>query len=584
MPKPWDTVEFNYDPRFKDIEDSPQNLPSTPTSKTLTSFNRGVQNYAQDFKNVNRSILADTLARVDRSDPDSPESFVQSFSNSIEDAYKLAKRNEFNLDPSTPYGNYLEEHVSPSNYEDARAIKQIAPSIVGSFKTENIATPLKETAKKFLSTFKYPDFIAEPLKLKNPVVSAESNILSGTQLNPEAAQFVKDFKPDITGQKEFWYSQYKSPFGSQVVTANAAPTSERPGVSDIAFQGPTGYYKEKGGSNATHPLLSPALHYSLGQALEDIPVGYQVTANPIGGYGGARARAYRMLTKGALTADRLGILSERTGPTTWDSSVAGKREFDPATLKDPLIRSIYNMPTTEDVSSLRNNPLGLLEKTDRIDFSRPVITTNDPAYRTRLGIKGALFPSAADLIPSPEAIDSFYAKKPVEGLQRMAGDFAKGIPGAVATGTVVGLGGAALVPLATGIGGGLAAIRGAEALNRVAERQTGEGLQSKWEQTLGVRKRTGIANPDYQRNMQPNYTPQTITPMTPAQRTEHLRQIRLNPWQKGRLEAERVYNPQSLEFGVNETLKGAGEYLKQLPKQLPGLLFPGVLSTFFQRR
>ena len=579
MPKPWDISEFNYDPRFKDIDNSPQNSAPTPTPKDSTSFNRGVQNYKRDFKDVNTSILADTFQRVTESDPATLAAFVEDFSNSGSRAYNLAKRNEFNLTPGTPWADYLEQDIDGSNYEDARNTKENIPRSLPSFALKNATTLTKETTKKFLDKFKYPDFIAEPLKLRNPVVSAKSGIPSGTNLNAEAVQFLKDFKPEFTGSEQFGYSVYTSPFGSEVYVANAAPTSQRPGVSDIAFKGPTGYYKEKGVNDPTHPLLSPALHYSLGQALKDVPVGYEVTANPIEGPKGARARAYRMLTKGALTADQLGILSQRTGPTTWNSSVAGEREFDPATLKDSMIRSVYDMPKTQDVSDLRNNPLGLLERTNRVDFTKPVITTNDPVYRARLGIKGAFIPSAVDLIPSPEAIDSFYAKKPAEGLQRMAGDFAKGIPVAALTGTAVALGGAALAPLAAGVGGGMGAIRGAQALNRVVEHQTGEGLQSKWEQTLGVRRRTGVANPDYQRSTQPNYTPQTITSMTPAQRTEHLRQQGLNPWQKARQEAERVYNPKALEFGASETLKGAGQFLQQLPGQIPGML-----STFFQRR
>lgn len=544
----------------------------TPIPRDSTSFNRGVQNYRRDFKDVNTSILADTFHRLEDYDTNSTQPFVKRFSSSLSDAYNLADRNEFNLTPGSSWHNYLEEGPSGSNYIEAANVKgnifPIAPS--------NLPSLGKETAKKFLDKFKYPDFIAEPLKLRNPVVSAESKIPSGANLNAEAVQFLKDFKPEITGTGSFEYSTYISPFGSQVYVANAAPTSERPGVSDIAFKGPTGYYKEKGVNDPTHPLLSPALHYSLGQALEDVPVGYEVTAKPLAK---ARARAYRMFTKGALTSDQFGILSQRTGPTTWNSSVAGEREFDPATLKDSMIQSVYGMPKTQDVSELRNNPLGLLERTNRVDFTKPVITTNDPVYRARLGIKGAVIPSAADLIPSPEAIDSFYAKKPAEGLQQMGSDFVKGIPAAALTGTAVGLGGAALAPLAVGVGGGMGAIRGAQALNRVVEHQTGEGLQSKWEQTLGVRKRTGVANPDYQRRMQPNYTPQTITPMTPAQKTEHLRQQGLNPWQKARQEAERVYNPKALEFGASETLKGAGQFLQQLPGQLPGML-----STFFQRR
>jgi hypothetical protein len=547
----------------------------------VTSFKEGLQNYIKNFKNVNTNIFADTIHRVNQlPDTENPQELTRNVSNAIGSAATLAKENNFDSRPESYWSHYLDRNTTFADRAEAEDFKdrfQIDPSVI---------SPLaKQKGKEFLDKFKFPDFIAEPLKLRNPVVSPESGLQPGQFLNARGAEFLRDFEPVTVGDKRKNVT-YASPFGSRVFSSNVPANQGNPSSHDIAFQGPEGYESKQAGA-IRDPLLSPALHYTLGQALEDVPVGSDVTANPMGGSKGPRARAYRMLTKGALTSDPFGILSRRVGPTTWESNIAGTREFDPGSLKDSLIRTIYNMPETQDVSNLRNNPLGLLQRTNRVDFTKPVLTTDSPIYRARQGIKASILPGAADLIPSPEAIDSFYANKPVQGAQQMAGDFARGLPIAAAFGTATALAPqatAALNPLTTGVAGGMLAIRGAQALNRVVEHQTGEGLQSKWEQALGVRRRTGAASPGYRQSLQPNYTPQTITQMTPTQRTEHLRQISLNPLQKGLELAKQRFNPSRLEFGFSEAAKGAGDYLRQLPGQIPGRVLPGMLSTFFQRR
>lgn len=169
------------------------------------------------------------------------------------------------------------------------------------------------------------------------------------------------------------------------------------------------------------------------------------------------------------------------------------------------------------------------------------------------GFRSALSINAADLIPSREAVQDFYAGKPLQGFGRMAGDVASGIPAALATGAVVSAV-PALAPFAPGIGAGFATIRAANALDEVSRKQTGEGLISKFRQTIGTKPRTGYANPDFKTTSQA-VTPQ-ITALTPQQRkTMEQRQNRNEVQKRLDLFKER-FNPSRGEFGFSELMFG----------------------------
>jgi len=170
------------------------------------------------------------------------------------------------------------------------------------------------------------------------------------------------------------------------------------------------------------------------------------------------------------------------------------------------------------------------------------------------GFRSAVSVGAADLVPSREAVQDFYEGKPLQGFGRMAGDFAGGIPTALATGAAVAAA-PALAPFVPGIAAGLTTIRIANAADEASRRQTGEGLISKFRQTLGTAPRTGYANPDFKTTTQTTTTPQ-VTALSPQQRkTMKQRQNRNELEKRVDLFKER-FNPSRGEFGFSELILG----------------------------
>jgi hypothetical protein len=114
----------------------------------------------------------------------------------------------------------------------------------------------------------------------------------------------------------------------------------------------------------------------------------------------------------------------------------------------------------------------------------------------------ALLPGAADLIPSPEAIQTGFREGPLPMVRQMGREFAQGLPVSFATAstlalpTVLGnvplqLGVRALAP---GIGAGMVTVAAARAANEAVKQQTGEGIVPKLRQVLGTEPRTGVAD------------------------------------------------------------------------------------------
>ena len=104
----------------------------------------------------------------------------------------------------------------------------------------------------------------------------------------------------------------------------------------------------------------------------------------------------------------------------------------------------------------------------------------------------ALAPGAADLIPSPEAIQTGYREGVLPMVRQMGTEFVQSLPTAAATSAVLATPIAA--PLAPGIGAGMVGVAGTRALNEVVRQQTGEGVVPKLRQTIGTAPRTGVAN------------------------------------------------------------------------------------------
>jgi hypothetical protein len=339
-----------------------------------------------------------------------------------------------------------------------------------------------------------------------------------------------------------------------------------------------------------NPYTSDAVKFQLGRAIEQIPVGSTITASPIGGAGGARSNLYARLSKGALAGKpRLqpnleqvpseeefraasegrgyspaelynrnvniagNIDTNKAGPTSFVNAAGKPVEWNPSELKDPAIRRAFGIPQGVDVSSLRSDPMSAFLNKGTIDFSRPIITTDSPIYRVRQGLKGGASVGLSDLIPSPEAIRSFYAGDVKGGATRMAGDVISGVPTALAAaGTVAAA--PALAPVAAGVGLGMTGVAAGRAVNEVVRQQTGEGIVDKFRQTIGTQPRTGIASPD--RRTTPQTTTPTIRPMTPAQIKESERQRNRNELQRRIELAQERFNPAKGEFGFTELLFG----------------------------
>jgi hypothetical protein len=85
-------------------------------------------------------------------------------------------------------------------------------------------------------------------------------------------------------------------------------------------------------------------------------------------------------------------------------------------------------------------------------------------------------------------------------------------------------------------------------------RQTGEGLISKFRQTLGTAPRTGYANPDFKTTMQTT-TPQVTALSSQQRKTMEQRQNRNELQKRVDLFKER-FNPSRGEFGFSELMFG----------------------------
>lgn len=343
--------------------------------------------------------------------------------------------------------------------------------------SDNIYQAAENFRTKYQSGEFIPDFIANPLGLNNPLVEAGGLIEEGTKLNRQGIIFLKE-------QKDLGpvLNRHKLNALGGSVTANLGPNRSNPRL-DIAFQSATGYSdpstlkKSKADAAAQiqrlqnelnakdldagrrvsiernlrvqnerfknysealrvsqealldNPLTSEAIRYQLGSVISAAPEGTMITASPIGGSSGSRARLYKGMSKGALeTIPELNVpnlnrlptdeefrlaaagggfapeeynrgleLSNRWGREQIITTKEGPEQFktwrgqtvnwNPEELKDPLIRASLGLGKDVDVSSLRQNPTGVFLNTGSFNPDLPVITTASPQYRVRQALK-----------------------------------------------------------------------------------------------------------------------------------------------------------------------------------------------------
>jgi len=331
----------------------------------------------------------------------------------------------------------------------------------------NVTQKFKE---KYLSQDFVPGFISTALGLKNPLVEAGGLVPGGTQLNSDAINWLQ-VQSKLGGPLE---RPNAYAMGGKVNTRfNAA--EDTPKLS-ISFEGLQGYQdpsqlkqeisktkklidenlKQSGSldpdseggrrnlgfvernkerlknlmyelneikiATEKNPLASEAIRYRLGDVLSAIPENTLITANPLGGPKGGRARLYRSMSEGALattpvirsrgvnlnlmpseaefrlasegggmTAEEFNtairnygnIRTTKTGPEEFKTWSGKTVNWNPEQLKDPLIRAAFNVGEDVDVSSLRKNPTGVFLNKRSFDPTLPVITTRSPQYVTR---------------------------------------------------------------------------------------------------------------------------------------------------------------------------------------------------------
>jgi hypothetical protein len=256
-----------------------------------------------------------------------------------------------------------------------------------------------------------------------------------------------------------------------------------------------------------NPLMPEAIRYQLGRVIENAPIDTLLTAEPIGGYRGARARIYKSLSKGALetqvpfkpdysrmpSEDEFRSASEGGGArNTYDLNTAanqiktkkvGPQEFininnktinwSPEELKDPMLRAAFNLDEKINVSALRSDLAKGFLNERLINFDKPIITPNSPTYRIGRGIVNASKVGLTDLIPSREVVRNMYNNQPLEAVKNYSTEFIGGVPQALAVGAGVAAA-PALAPVAAGIGGGMAITRAANAVDEAYRQTTGK--------------------------------------------------------------------------------------------------------------
>lgn len=192
------------------------------------------------------------------------------------------------------------------------------------------------------------------------------------------------------------------------------------------------------------------------------------------------------------------------------------------------------------------------------DFMRAYYATDPVSAAARgLGEVGkaikrtpaSLAPGIADLIPSPEAIQTGYAQGPVAMGMQMGQEFVQSLPTAIGASAAL----AAVPPLAPGIGAGMIGTAGARALNEVVRQETGEGVVPKLRQFMGTTPRTRAAS---RSRVGDQPLTATIRPSTPQQQAELRRQQTRSELERRIDLVKERFNPRRGEFGLSELLFG----------------------------
>jgi len=163
----------------------------------------------------------------------------------------------------------------------------------------------------------------------------------------------------------------------------------------------------------------------------------------------------------------------------------------------------------------------------------------------------SLLPGAADLIPSPEAIQTGYKQGPAAMGKQMGREFIESLPTGAAFAAALST--PVLAPAAPGVGLGFIGSAAVRAANEVVRQETGEGIVPKVRQLIGTAPRSGIAS----KTPLPNQ-PLTaeIKPLSDQSRTEMIRRQNRNELQRRTDLVKERFNPRKGEFGLSEFIFG----------------------------
>jgi hypothetical protein len=163
----------------------------------------------------------------------------------------------------------------------------------------------------------------------------------------------------------------------------------------------------------------------------------------------------------------------------------------------------------------------------------------------------SLLPGAADLIPSPEAIQTGYKQGPAAMGQQMGREFVQSLPTGAAFASTLSI--PALAPFAPGIGLGFVGSAAANAANEVVRQETGEGIVPKMRQFIGTAPRTNVAGKP---RMAAAPLTAEIKPLSAQGKAEMNRRQNRNELEKRLDLVKERFNPRRGEFGLSELIFG----------------------------
>jgi hypothetical protein len=163
----------------------------------------------------------------------------------------------------------------------------------------------------------------------------------------------------------------------------------------------------------------------------------------------------------------------------------------------------------------------------------------------------SLLPGAADLIPSPEAIQTGYKQGPAAMGRQMGREFIESLPAGAAFAAALST--PVLAPVAPGVGLGFIGSAAARAANEVVRQETGEGIVPKVRQFIGTAPRTNVAGKP---RMAAAPLTAEIKPLSAQGKAEMNRRQNRNELQRRIELAGERFNPRRGEFGLSELLFG----------------------------